>query len=165
MKHLQLLLPLFLLLSISLPSSAQTQHDVNPVYIANLLTNSISTDEMRETCRFYHLFESTGEEGYTVFTDPHGNIIRFKMTPTGGNGNTDPLVELHTKDSKKTIEKILRDTGYRKHSDAYVHGTIHALSHTRCLLTSSDTHHILTFLKVHNNNQRSDQNQKLKTDN
>ena len=150
MKHLQLLLPLFLLLTTSLSSFAQTKHDVNPVYIANLLTNSISTDEMRETCCFYHLTESPASEDYTVFTDSHGNIIRFKMTPTGGKGNTDPLVELHTKDSKKTIEKILRDTGYRKHADAYVHGTIHALSHTRCLLTSSGTHRILTFLKVHN---------------
>ena len=150
MKHL--LLPLFLLLtiSLSLPAFAQTKRDVNPVYIANLLTNSLSTDEMRETCRFYHLTESRGEEGYTVFTDTHGNIIRFKMTPSGGNGNTDPLVELHTKDSKKVIEKILRDTGYRKHAAAYVHGTTHALSHTRCLLTSNDTHRILTFLKVHN---------------
>ena len=80
MKHL--LLPLFLLLSISLPSSAQTKHDVNPVYIANLLTNSISTDEMCETCRFYHLTESSTSEGYTVFTDSRGNIIRFKMTPS-----------------------------------------------------------------------------------
>ena len=150
MKHL--LLPLFLLLSISisLPSFSQTKHDVNPVYIANLLTNSISTDEMRETCRFYHLTESSTSEGYTVFTDTHGNIIRFKMTPSAGKGNTDPLVELHTKDSKKTIEKILRDTGYRKHADAYVHGTIHALSHTRCLLTSRGTHRILTFLRVRN---------------
>ena len=68
MKHLQLLLPLILLLSIFLPASAQTKHEVNPVYIANLLTNSLSTDEMRETCRFYQLTESTGEEGYTVFT-------------------------------------------------------------------------------------------------
>ena len=148
MKHL--LLPLFLLLSIFLPSSAQTKRDVNPVYIANLLTNSLSTDEMRETCRFYHLTESSTSEGYTVFADSHGNILRFKMTPSGGKGNTDSLVELHTKDSKKTIERILRDTGYRKHADAYVHGTTHALSHTRCLLTSSDSHRILTFLKVHN---------------
>ena len=148
MKHL--LLPLFLLLSISLPSSAQTKHDVNPVYIANLLTNSISTDEMCETCRFYHLTESSTSEGYTVFTDSRGNIIRFKMTPSEGKGNTDPQVELHTKDSKKTIEKILRDTGYHKHTDAYVHGTTHALSHTRCLITSKGTHRILTFLKIHN---------------
>ena len=137
MKHLQLLLPLLLLLTISLPAFAQTKHDVNPVYIANLLTNSLSTDEMRETCRYYNFTESPSTEGYTVFTDTHGNIIRFKMTSSAGKGNTDPLVELHTKDSKKTIEKILRDTGYRKHSDAYVHGTTHALSHTRCLLTSS----------------------------
>ena len=150
MKHLQLILPLFLLLSISLPASAQTKHDVNPVYIANLLTDALSTDEMCETCRYYNFTESSTSEGYTVFTDSRGNTIRFKMTPTGGKGNTDPLVELHTKDSKKTIEKILRDTGYRKHCDAYVHGTIHALSHTRCLLTSSGTHRILTFLKVHN---------------
>ena len=148
MKHL--LLPLFLLLSLSLPASAQTKHDVNPVYIANLLTNSLSPDEMCETCRFYRLTESPTSEGYTVFTDSHGNTIRFKMTPSGEKGNTDPQVELHTKDSKKTIEKILRDTGYRKHADAYVHGTTHALSYTRCRLTTSGSHRILTFLKVHN---------------
>lgn len=148
MKHL--LLPLFLLLSITFPSFAQTKHDVDPVYIANLLTNSLSTEEMCETCRFYHLTESPTSEGYTVFTDSHGNTIRFKETTDPGATHTDPLVELHTKDSKKTIEKILRDTGYRKHADAYVHGTIHALSHTRCLLTSGDTHRILTFLKIHN---------------
>ncbi len=105
---------------------------------------------MRETCRFYHLTESSTSEGYTVFTDSRGNTIRFKMTPSEGKGNTDPQVELHTKDSKKTIEKILRDTGYRKNTDAYVHGTTHALSHTRCLLTSSATHRILTFLNLHN---------------
>ena len=147
MKHLLLTLLLFI---ISLPTLAQTKHDVNPVYIANLLTNSLSADEMRETCRFYRLTESTGEEGYTIFTDSHGNIIRFKMTPSGGKAHTDPLVELHTKDSKKAIEKILRDTGYRKHADAYVHGTTRALSHTRCLLTTSGSHHILTFLKIRN---------------
>ncbi len=150
MKHLQLLLPLILLLSIFLPASAQTKHEVNPVYIANLLTNSLSTDEMRETCRFYQLTESTGEEGYTVFTDTHGNTIRFKGTTDPGETHSCPQVELHTKDSKKTIEKILRDTGYHKHTDAYVHGTTHALSHTRCLITSKGTHRILTFLKIHN---------------
>ena len=150
MKHLQLLLPLLLLLTISLPSSAQTKHEVHPVYIANLLTNSLSTDEMCETCRFYHLIEFPSAEGYTVFTDPHGNIIRFKMAPSGGKTHPDPLVELHTKDSKKTIEKILRETGYHKQADAYVRGTTHALSHTRCLLTTSGTHRILSFLKVHN---------------
>ena len=149
MKHFILLL-ISLLLFLNIPAFAETKHDVNPVYIANLLTNSLSTDEMCETCRFYHLTESSTSEGYTVFTDSRGNTIRFKMTPSAGKGNTDPLVELHTKDSKKTIERILRDTGYRKHADAYVHGTIHALSHTRCLLTSGDTHRILTFLKVHN---------------
>lgn len=147
MKHLLLTLLLF---TLSFPILAQTKHEVNPVYIANLLTNSISTDEMCETCRFYRLTESPSAEGYTVFTDPHGNAIRFKMTPSGGKNHPDPLVELHTKDSKKTIEKILRDTGYRKHADAYVHGTIHALSHTRCLLTTSGSHRILTFLRVRN---------------
>ena len=147
MKHLLLTLLLF---TLSFPTLAQTKHEVDPVYIANLLTNSISTDEMREICRFYHLTESPASEGYTVFTDPHGNAIRFKETTNSGNTNADPLIELQTKDSKKTIEKILRDTGYRKHADAYVHGTIHALSYTRCLLTSSGSHRILTFLKVHN---------------
>ncbi len=150
MKHLQLLLPLLLLLTISLPTSAQTKHEVHPVYIANLLTNSLSAAEMCETCRCYNLTESPSAEGYTVFTDPHGNAIRFKMTPSGGKNHTDPLVELHTKDSKKAIEKILHETGYHKQADAYIRGTTHALSHTRCLLTSRGTHRILSFLKVHN---------------
>ncbi len=44
MKHLQLLLPLILLLSIFLPASAQTKHEVNPVYIGKLLYDR---EEMR----------------------------------------------------------------------------------------------------------------------
>ncbi len=146
MKHLQLLLSL-LLLTISLPTFAQTKHDVNPVYIANLLTNSISTDEMRETCRFYQLTESTGEEGYTVFTDHHGNAIRFKDTGNPDVGVNGRLIELQTKDNAKTIERILCQVGYRKQADAYERGSrITAI--TRCQLTTKGSHRLLSFLKI-----------------
>ena len=148
MKHL--LLPLLLFLSISLPSFAQTKRDVNPVYIANLLTNSLSTDEMRETCSFYHLDESPGEEGYTVFTDQQGNAIRFKDTGNPDVGVNGHLIELRTKDNTKTIDRILREVGYGKNADTYERGAHITNSLTRCLLTSGGSHRILTFLKIRN---------------
>lgn len=133
MKHLQFLLYL-LFLTMSIPASAQTKGNVNPVYIANMLVDNISLDEMRETCLFYNLKEISSDDGYMTFIDARGNTIRFKDTGNREIGANGRLIELHTKDNIKTIERILKDTGYRKQADVYERGARITNSLTRCQL-------------------------------
>ena len=149
MKHLQFLLCL-LFLTMSIPASAQTKRNVNPVYIANMLVDNISLDEMRETCLFYNLKEISSDDGYMTFIDARGNTIRFKDAGNREIGANGRLIELHTRDNIKTIERILKDTGYRKQADVYERGARITNSLTQCQLRSKGQFRMLSFHKVKN---------------
>ena len=139
---------LTLLLILTLTTQAQTTPAVHPVYIANLLTTSLSTDEMIETCRYYKLTETPTDAGHIAFTDTKGNILRFTDNRNSGNKNPDRTIELEIQESGKMIDHLLKSTGYTKQKDSYEKGSPYAASKTVCTLTSRGKYKILSFSKI-----------------
>jgi len=148
MSHAKAVITLTLLLILTLTTQAQTTPAVHPVYIANLLTTSLSTDEMIETCRYYKLTETPTDPGHIAFTDDKGNIIRFTDTRNSGNKNSERAIELQVKETGKMIDRLLKSTGYTKHKDSYEKGSPYAASKTVCTLSSSGKYKILSFSKI-----------------
>ena len=149
MRVTDLRLPIILTLLLTiLPIFAQkSQQTVNPIYIANLLVDDISTERMAQTCSFHHMTEAAPEDGYTVFNDNKGNKIRFKRTDNQNEGINGKLIEVITKDNIKAIEKILKETGYKKIDQAYERGSRQTNSLLRCTL-SPGTPKTLRFHKI-----------------
>lgn len=142
---------LFLFLFLfSFPIFSQTNQTPHPLYIANILVDDISVERMAQTCRFHHLTEAPSEDGYTVFTDAKGNKLRFKKTDDPDLGVNGKLIELQSPDNVKTLEKILKETGYKKQNNAYEKGNSFTLSRIRCNLTSRGKIKVLIFSKIKN---------------
>lgn len=139
-----------LTLILTLTTQAQTTPAVHPVYIANLLTTSLTTDEMIETCRYYKLTETATDPGYIAFTDTKGNIIRFTDNRNTGDKNSDRTIELKVQESGKMIDHLLKSTGYTKQKDSYEKGSPYAASKTVCTLSSRGKYKILSFSKIKN---------------
>ena len=148
MSHAKAVITLTLLFILSLTTQAQTTPAVHPVYIANLLTSSLSTDEMIETCRYYKLTETPTDPGHIAFTDSKGNIIRFTDTRNSANKNINRTIELQVLESDKIIDHLLQSTGYTKQKDHYEKGTPYATSKTVCTLSSRGKYKILSFTKI-----------------
>ena len=155
MSHAKAVITLTLLLLLTLTTQAQTTPAVHPVYIANLLTSSLSTDEMIETCRYYKLTETTTDPGHIAFTDTKGNTIRFTDTRNSGNKHSDRTIELQIQESGKMIDHLLKSTGYTKKKDSYEKGSPYATSKTVCTLTSRGKYKILSFTKIKTSSPRN----------
>lgn len=134
----------------SIPSFSQISQSPHPLYIANILIDEISTDRMSQTCHFYHLTETPSEDGFTVFIDTKGNKLRFKKTDNPEYGVDGKLIELQTTDNTKTLERILKEIGYKKQNKVYEKGSSLTLSHTRCTLVSKGVTKFLSFQRVKN---------------
>lgn len=135
----------------SLSTFSQSNQAPHPLYVANILVDDISVERMMQTCRFHHLSEAPSEDGYTVFTDTKGNKLRFKKTDNPESGVNGKLIELQTRDNTKTLEKILKETGYKKQNKAYERGSHLTQYHTRCILVSKGGIKFLSFLRIKNN--------------
>lgn len=155
MSHAKAVITLTLLLILSITTQAQTTPAVHPVYIANLLTTSLSTDEMIETCRYYHLTETPTDPGHIAFTDSKGNIIHFTDNRNTGNKNPDRTIELQVQESGKMIDHLLKSIGYIKQKDSYEKGSPYATSKTVCTLTSRGKYKILSFTKIKTSSPRN----------
>ena len=148
MSHAKAVITLTLLLLLTLTTQAQTTPAVHPVYIANLLTTTLTTDEMIETCRYYHLTETPTDPGHLAFTDKEGNILRFTDTRNSGDKRTAKTIELQVQESGKMIDHLLKNTGYTKQKDRYEKGSPYAASKTVCTLSSRGKYKILIFSKI-----------------
>lgn len=141
---------LILLLSFFLPAFSQIRHSPHPLYIANLLIDDVTIEQMSQTCHFHHLTEASSEDGYTVFTDSKGNKLRFKKTDNPESGINGRIIELQTSDNTKTIEKILKEIGYKKQNKTYEKGSHLTPSHISCYFSTKNKIKTFTFLKVKN---------------
>lgn len=150
MSQAKAVITLTLLLILTLTTQAQVTPAVHPVYIANLLTTSLTTDEMIETCRYYKLTETATDPGYIAFTDTKGNILRFTDTRNSGDKNSDRTIELKVQESGKMIDHLLKSTGYTKQKDSYEKGSPYAASKIICTLSSRGKYKILSFSKIKN---------------
>ena len=130
----------------------------NPIYLGVLLLDEPTTETMNDICQYYGLTPETTTDGYTAYRASDGTLIRFKQSddPTVGvNGN---LIEIQTKASQKTLNKILSTLNYTKIDKslisnpgvtAYDKGTSLTRNHIRCLL-SSGSPRILSFTSINN---------------
>lgn len=147
----RILIILFLSL-LSLTAEAQILSDI--VYLGSVLIDDTDIPSMENTCRYYDLTESPPEEGYSVFSDGQGNRIRFKMDVSGT-----PVVEIRTDRSRRTIGRILRDTGFRKQGGIYVRGSATCLRTARCILSDTSPR-TLVFTKTGTGIKRQSQQRK-----
>ena len=129
----------------------------HPVYLGFLLVDEPTVESMSEMCEYYGLTPESTTDGYTAYRASDGTLLRFKQSddPTVGvNGN---LIEIQTKASQKTLNKILSTLNYKKntnlslpsHISAYDHGSALARNHIRCLLTSTSPRRF-TFFSIVN---------------
>ena len=130
----------------------------NPIYIGFNLIDEPTVETMSEMCEYYGLTPELTTDGYTTYRASDGTLIRFKQSddPTVGvNGN---LIEIQTKASQKTLNKILSTLNYNKIDKsivsksgvtAYDKGTSLTRNHIRCLL-SSGSPRTLSFTSVNN---------------
>ena len=130
----------------------------NPIYIGFNLLDEPTVETMSEMCEYYGLTPESTTDGYTAYRASDGTLIRFKQSddPTVGvNGN---LIEIKTKASQKTLNKILSSLNYTKIDKslvsnpgvtAYDKGTSLTRNHIRCLL-SSGSPRTLSFTSVNN---------------
>ena len=141
------LLPLLMLFS-ALSTFSQTKQYVDPVSVANLLVDDVSEERMAQTCRFHNLTESQSEDGFIVFSDKDDNTIRFKKTDNSEEGVNGKLIEVRTKDTLKTIDSLMKASGYQKHGTTYERGSRHTNTLTRCTLSTQGKTRILNYQKA-----------------
>ena len=130
----------------------------HPVYLGFLLVDEPTVESMSEMCEYYGLTPESTTDGYTAYRASDGTHLRFKQSddPTVGvNGN---LIEIQTKASQKTLNKILSSLNYTKIDKsvisksgvtAYDKGTNLTRNHIRCLF-SSGSPRTLTFSSINN---------------
>ena len=115
----------------------------NPIYIGFNLIDEPTVETMSEMCEYYGLTPESTTDGYTAYRASDGTLIRFKQSddPTVGvNGN---LIEIQTKASQKTLNKILSTLNYKKinnnkgHRIIYECGSRQARNLIRCTLLNS----------------------------
>lgn len=141
---------LLLALTALLPMQSLAQHlqAANPVYIAALLLDEPASPDMAKLCEYYGYAAAPAEDGFTVYTRSDGTRIRFRAT--GDRYNTDPVVEVFTDDSAKSIRKILQELGYRsdsKNSPIFTKGTMLANRFSIATLSGSKTAGTVRFTK------------------
>ncbi|MDE6769425.1 MAG: hypothetical protein K2J78_06855 [Muribaculaceae bacterium] len=141
------LLILLTCLICSFGSFAQTDNSANPVSLGLLLIDQPSVEKMITTCRYYNLLEEPSQEGYNVFRHPNGTVYQFKVDER--NSQHFPIVKVTTKDSQKTLDNILTQSGYKKESGVYVKGTKFEHRRTKCSITGN-AKKTLTFQKEYN---------------
>ena len=125
-----LLLPLCL-------QAQETQDELaSPIYIAAIIVDEPSADDMAKTLEYYGFHEdSTNDaDGFTHFTRPDGTRLRFRIDPAGEL--ILPTVEVLTTDNPRDIHEILFLAGFRpqdKKRTTYLRGE--PLSHRYTIAT------------------------------
>lgn len=85
---------------------------------------------------------------FIVFSDKDDNTIRFKKTDNSEEGVNGKLIEVRTKDTLKTIDRLMKASGYQKHGATYERGSRHTNTLTRCTLSTQGKTRILHYQKA-----------------
>lgn len=138
MKQILLIFTLFLLSII--PSVAATlKFDVNPICVAARLAEQEDSVRIASICKYHGYEAQPSEDGYAVFKNPNGDIIRFTISD-GINGRKYPTIEIKTITSHKGMEDILENINYKNQGHSYERRLIDRI--IRCVPTHN---HILRF--------------------
>lgn len=124
---------LFLFLLSTLPTYSQGVQLDSPVYLGALLIEETDPKTMSEICRSYKYTEQPDEEGYTVYTSPDGEKIRFKIE------DKTTSVDVTTNDKPTSIPKKLKQIGFKKVKGKYERGSKFSKCKTICTISSSPT--------------------------
>ena len=131
----RILSTLFLALTL-LPIFAQNMSVENPVMLLNNLMSCYDEHSMARVCRAYQMEELPSEDGFWVFKNQDGSVVRFKYETNEKNQKT-PVIEIQTTQNKKSIEKNLSSLGFRKSGEVFMKGSEHANSQIICNYTEN----------------------------
>lgn len=112
---------------------AQMPKIEDTTFIFNVLIDSPDEDVVKETCGYYGFNETGTEDGYLIFQDGSGSVLKCKMNSLTPKLKV-PFIELQTSDTKKELENVLKRLGYRKHGDRYVKGSQYTRTQTVCYI-------------------------------
>ena len=119
-----LLLPLFVF--------SQTEQK-NFDYFFNLLADCPTLEKMVELCHDYNFQEEQPKKGFKTFKAPDGTKFCFRMDNINEKLKV-PIIKMTTKTSKKELEKILINLGYKEEGDKFIKGTKHTPTLRACLI-------------------------------
>ena len=125
----------------------QGKMDIDPLMLGPILIDQPNTEKMIDICKAYHLVEGTVIDGFVTYRHSNGTELRFKVD-TNSLPHM-PVVIVTTEDSKKEIERILSNTGYKKESGLYIKGSKFEHRRTKCKVLGGKPK-TLTFEKEYN---------------
>ena len=130
-----------LLLIISLCANCFTcfaqQSLSNPLYLGPILIDKPNVEAMAKVCEQYKLTEIPSDDDCKAYRYMDGTLIKFNIVPDP-QGNKQPYVEIHTKESKKNIEKTILNAGFRKENNRYEKGYHGANRFSVCKITGNN---------------------------
>ena len=129
MKKLLIITYLLLLPILAFSQADQKNFD----YFFNLLADCPTLEKMVELCHDYDLQEEHSDNSFKVYLAPNGNLFKFRMDSISEKKRV-PVIEMTTKTSKKELEKIIINLGYKKEGNKYIKGTNHTPTVRTCLL-------------------------------
>ena len=145
MKHFLFVFFVSIISNISL--YGQGKMDIDPLMLGPILIDQPNTEKMIDICKAYHLIEGSVIDGFVTYSHSNGTELRFKV-----DTNSLPhvsVVIVITDDSKKEIERVLSNTGYKKESGLYVKGSKFEHRRTKCKVLGGKSK-TLTFEKEYN---------------
>lgn len=116
----------------ALPAQAIKRINANPINIASQLVLKQDSAEVASTLEYYgytHTPNYTTQsptpqapfadtDGFTVFSNPDGSIIRFAYLDNTDKQNY-PIIQVYTKQSRTETEKKLQELDYKKNGNHY----------------------------------------------
>ena len=112
---------------------AQMPRIEDTTFIFNVLIDSPDEDVVKETCGYYGFNETGTEDGYLIFQDGTGSVLKCKMNSLTPKMKV-PFIELQTSDTKKELENVLKRLGYMKEGDRYMKGSPYTRTRTVCYI-------------------------------
>lgn len=139
---------LLLLFSVFLcaESFAQINKITNPVYLGMMLVDQPNVEKMVDICEYYGLTEEPAKDGFSVYRYSDGTVFQFKVED---GEYYSPVVKVSSKESAKTIDKVMTETGFMKEGQGYVKGSKFEHRRTKCKV-SGGSRKVLVFSKEYN---------------
>ncbi|MDE6006914.1 MAG: hypothetical protein K2G67_05120, partial [Muribaculaceae bacterium] len=136
-----------------LPLCLQAQEESlsDPIYIAAIIVDEPSADDMTKTLEYYGFHQegtSTDADGYTLVSRPDGARLRYRIDPSGEL--TLPTVEVLTIEDPRKIQEVLFQAGFRprdKKRTTYLRGEPLSHRYTIATLSKSKNRSVLTIAK------------------
>lgn len=102
-----------------------------------------SVEAMAKVCEQYKFTEVPSDDNDSrTFKHDDGTLIKFNII-SDSTGCENPYVEIHTTESKKSIEKSILNAGFRKEKNNYTKGYHGARRFTECLIIGNTNRRVI----------------------